>query len=170
MNNTVNFSSLRRNEIRKTIGEGEGQIIIYNPSPEKKVQIEAIIRGNFKKGSTEINISAEDILIDLLSLTTNIILDFDRDNEEDMKMVKEIIEDPHPTFEDAIIEVRNLITEIGGRYIDTLNTLSKLPKEELLKLFPQQEEIAETEEEKELRELKEKTKALEDKINNKVSE
>jgi len=164
MKKTINFSDLKREEVRKILGEGENQIIIYNPSPENKSKIEDIMKNSFSKDGKEMLISAEDILLDMLDLTTNIKLDLSRDSEEDMKKIKNIIEDPKPIFEDAIIEVRELITEIGGRYMDTINTLAKLPAEELLKLFPQKVEIVETPEEKALREAEESIVTLKEKL------
>jgi len=161
MKKTINFSDLKREEVRKVLGEGEYQIIIYNPSPENKLKIEDLMKNSFTKDGKTMLISAEDILLDMLDLTTNIKLDLSRDSEKDMKEIKNIIEDPKPILEDAIAEVRKVISEIGERYIDTINVLSKLPKEELLKLFPQK---VETPEEKELREAKESVLAIEEKI------
>ena len=161
MKKTINFSDLKREEIRKILGEGENQIIIYNPSPENKSKIEELMKNSFSKDGKIMLISAEDILLDMLDLTTNIKLDLSRDSEEDMREIKNIIEDPKPIFEDAIVEVRKVISEIGERYIDTINVLSKLPKEELLKLFPQK---VETSEEKALREAEESILILKEKI------
>lgn len=166
MKKTINFSSLKRESVRKTFGEGENQIVVYNPTPENKSKIEQLMKDSFSKDGKEMLISAEDILIDMVELTTNIKFDFSRDNEKDMLEVKGIIEDPKPIFEDAIIEVRKVITEIGERYIDSINALSKLPKEELLKLFPKKEETVETPEEKELREAEESIIILKERIKN----
>ena len=175
LNKTVNFTSLKRKPIRKTIGEGEGQIIIYNPSPENRAKIEKVIQDSISKnkgkGINEIEITAKQFLLDILPLTTNIFLELDRESKEDMEIADSIIADPDPLFEDVMFEVQDLMKEIGVRYINTLKSIASLPKEELAKMFPQKEAvIVETDEEKELKELEEKTKALKDKINNKDTE
>lgn len=177
MSNVVNFKDLKRKEVRRTIGEGEGQIIIYNPSPENRALIEKVLQSSIVKNEgKEIDISARDILLDILPLTTNIFLDLSRDSQEDMEMVDAIIADPDPIFEDTMIEVQELMQEIGARYISTLKSIASLPKEELIKMFPQKEievveaEVVETAEEIELKELEEKTKLLKEKMLLKVSE
>jgi DNA repair exonuclease SbcCD nuclease subunit len=166
MKEKVLFSSLKRREIRRVIeiGEnGENPILIYNPSPEKRKEIEKIIVKSFTGKNKEFDISPETVILDLLSLTTNVELDLHRDNEEDMILIKGIIEDPDPVFEETISEVIEVVKEIAEKYIKTLNKISSLPKEEIEKLIPK----IETPEEKEAKELKERLKQLEDKINNK---
>lgn len=163
---SVNFKELKRKEIRKTFGEGEGQVIVYNPDSENRKKIEAIIE-KFRKSNKE-EINPQDIILDILPLTTNVCLDLDRNNKNDLKIIEEIIADPSPIFEDTIFEVTELTKEIAVRYYKTLNNLINLPKEELDKLMEQFKE--ETPEEKELRELKERQKELESKLNNKNEE
>jgi hypothetical protein len=150
-NNVVNFSNLGRKgrEIRKTFGEGIEKIEIYNPSPEKKKEIEKIISKSFSEDGKELALSPEDLILDIIPLCTNICLDLKRDSAEDMEMVRDIIEDPHPTFEDAIFEIKDLMKEISGRYIETIKTIAELPKEELEKLIkdslPKETELTEKE-------------------------
>lgn len=162
MNKQVNLSQLGRKEVRKQFGDKENPIIIYNPSPEQKKEITKYLTDNFADNEgKEINISPEDIILDLLPLTSNIYLDLKRDNPEDMEMIKNILNDPQPSFESAIDEIMEVVREIGTKYIKRVEEILALPEEQLKKILPPEKEL--TEEEKRVMELEAELEKLKNK-------
>lgn len=156
MDNVVNFSTLKRREIKcvifetkdakmvvenntekidKLLLEIENPIIIYNPTQSQKETIHKIINNSFSKDGKLISINPEDIILDILPIISNIVLDLHRDNSEDMKTIKEIINDPQPIFERTIIVIKEVIKEISSQYLSVLNDIIEMPKEARNTLF-----------------------------------
>jgi hypothetical protein len=190
-NKTVNFSDLKRKEVKCIIFENveggitaeynsnkikellfklENPIIIYNPSQKQKAEIQKIINSRISKETKDIEISGEDLLITLLPLLSNVILDLHKETPEDEAIINEIINDPSPIFERAINIIKEIVKEIGSLYINTLKDILELPKEEREKLIKQNapdlsdKEKKKLELQKQLEELdKEETINIEDK-------
>jgi hypothetical protein len=163
MKNLVNFKKLKREEIRKTIGEGEEQIIIYNPSPEKREEISKLLINSYKE-KDEMEITGRELLLQIIPMLTNILLEYDENNEEERQIIDDILNDPSEILMEVVDEVSIIVKEVGERTNKTLESLANLSEEEISKIIPINKE---TEEEKELRELKEKQILLENKIKNK---
>ena len=154
----INFREMKRKEIRKIIGE---DILIYNPSPEKRKEMEKIITRNSSEDGKEINISNIDIILELIPLCTNIDLELDRNNPEDAKIIKEIVDDPSDEFLEVITEVTIVFKNIAEKYLETINSLAKLSKDELAKVTKNILGGQETPEQKRIKQLKKELSNLE---------
>ncbi|HEY5588423.1 MAG TPA: hypothetical protein VIK86_05640 [Candidatus Paceibacterota bacterium] len=151
MNNIVNFSELKRRDIKCIIFEtkdgkmvvendiekinkelevNSNVVIIYNPSQEQKKVIHETINRSFLKKGKEIKISPEDIILDLLPLLSNINMDYHRENPKDMEAIMEIIADPQPIFERTIIIIKDVMKEISSQYVSVINDIIEMPKEQ----------------------------------------
>jgi hypothetical protein len=161
MENKVKLISLKRQEIRKTILNGDSPIIIYNPSPEKQNEIKKIINNNFKNNYQEININSINLIVKILPMLTNIDLGLDISKEEDKKILEEIINDPSDEFVTVFEEISKIIEEVGKHYIYQLNTFAKLPKEQMEKLLQINQTSEISEKEKRKRELQKQLEELE---------
>jgi hypothetical protein len=181
MSKVVNFSELKRKEIKciifenkdgkvvvenvaekinKMLEEIENPIKIYNPNQKQKEEIRKILNKGFSQDGKEMLISAENIILDVLPILSNINLDLNRENVEEMNLIKEIIEDPDVIFERVIIIIKEIIKEIGSQYVSVLNDILEMPKEQREKLF-QVNEPELSEKEKKKLELKKQLEELE---------
>ena len=157
--NVVKFETLKRQEIRKTIANGDSPIYIYNPSPEKKQQIEKMIFNKLQgqETSKDVELSAREVLLELLPILSNI--DLGLDIEKDKEMIEEIINDPSDILVEVIDDISEIFTGISKSLMKNISAISKLPKEQLEKIM--KENKVETPEEKRIRELKEELAKLE---------
>lgn len=189
MNNVVNFSSLKRREVKcvifetrdgkmivenntekinKLLLEIENPIIIYNPTQSQKEEIHKIINKSFSKDGKQISMNPEDIILDILPIISNIILDLHRENTEDMNIIKEIISDPQPVFERTIIVIKEVIKEISSQYLSVLNDIIEMPKEARENLFKinkpelSEKELKKIELQKQIDELNKEEKVIEE--------
>jgi hypothetical protein len=141
MSNTVNFESLKRKSIYKTIGEeGEGQIIIYNPSPEQKKEILRIMAESADVKTGKIKVSGKTLLLKYIPLLTNIYINFD--NQE---LIDKTLNDPS----DILFEVQDCIEEIvsnvTNRTIKSIKDISELPDEVIQEVLKPEEQLTEEE-------------------------
>lgn len=153
MSKVINFSELKRKEIRKEFDNG---IVVYNPNPEQKKEIMELITKSIDEKSQDIEISGRDIMLQLIPMLTNIHLDLE-DNEE---LLNEILEDPSDELLEVVDELNDIIKFVGNRMIKNIQNLAELPKEELEKLLPKEEIDPK---QKEIEELKAKLAELEGK-------
>ena len=162
------------NEADEIIEKVDNPIIVFNPDLENKNKIKKYISSKFNKDKTEINIEPIDIILELLPLITNIEYKLDRNNKNDMGIIKRIIEDPSESFECVMEEMYDIITEIGTHYVKQFKSIIELPKEEREKIFKQSEaksELSEKEKkklelQKQLEELEKENNEIKDEVNN----
>jgi hypothetical protein len=155
MSKVVNFSGLKRREIKclifenkegkivventkeridKMIKEIECPIIIYNPNQIQKEEIRKILNNGFNDDG-KMSISAEDVILDLIPILSNINLDLHKENPQDMELIKEIVDDPSPIFEMVVLIIKEIIKDVGIKYVSLLNDILEMPKSQREKLF-----------------------------------
>ena len=125
MNKIVNFSNLKRREIRKRIGMGENAIIIYNPNIEQKKEIRNLVTDNIT--DNKVNIKGKDVLLKLVPMLTNIKLDLDE--EKDEQLIEEILADPSEELEEVTKELTRIVSNVLRGLMDDLEDFNKLPME-----------------------------------------
>lgn len=151
---SVKFSDLKRKKIRKTFGEGEFAVEVYNPSPEQQNQITQMFLDKLDKNE-EIEIDRKLVLLKLIPMLTNIDLDLDENDD----LVEEILNDPSEILELVTLEITDIIQSIVNKTIKNIENLANLPKEQLEKVLQENKSEEETKKEQEERELYEKLKA-----------
>jgi hypothetical protein len=151
---SVKFSDLKRKKIRKTFGEGEFAVEVYNPSPEQQNQITQMFLDKLDKNE-EIEIDGKLVLLKLIPMLTNIDLDLDENDD----LVEEILNDPSEILELVTLEITDIIQSIVNKTIKNIENLANLPKEQLEKVLQENKSEEETKKEQEERELYEKLKA-----------
>lgn len=136
------ITEYNQNKIEELKKEIENPILIFNPDVEAQVKMKKIISNIISKNISnkdndnlsDINISAQDLIVKFLPLCTNIYLDLDE--EKDKELIKGIIDDPSDEFSAIISEVSTIVARISNEYVEFIESYSKLPKEkreELLK-------------------------------------
>lgn len=169
INKVIDFGSLKRNPIYKTIetGDIDNLILIYNPSPEQTVMIRQIIVDNAMKSEEDkaIDISAKDVLLKLIPELTNIEIDFDNEI-----LIDDILDDPS----DLLFEVSDILMEIvnkvANRLFKQVETIKELPEnkqKEVIKYLDPKEQQRQREKKERLEKLKqieEQRKMLEKQI------
>jgi len=151
---SVKFSDLKRKKIRKTFGEGEFAVEVYNPSPEQQNQITQMFLDKLDKNE-EIEIDGKLVLLKLIPMLTNIDLDLDENDD----LVEEILNDPSEILELVTLEITDIIQSIVNKTIKNIENLANLPKEQLEKVLQENKSEEENKKEQEERELYEKLKA-----------
>lgn len=124
MSNQINFNELKRKSIYKTIGEGEEQIIVYNPSPEQKQEILRIMAESVDINTGRINISGQDLLLKFIPLLTNIYIDF-----ESQELIKEVLNDPSDMLLQVQDYIEEIVSNITNRTLKSIRDISDLPDE-----------------------------------------
>jgi tRNA(Ile)-lysidine synthase TilS/MesJ len=165
MSNTINFSDLKRKEVRRVIetGDKEHPIFIYNPNSQQKEYIISLMTKGVNEETKKINIDGKTVMIELIPMLTNISLNLDVEKDKDL--IEEIILDPSDMLLEVQDEISDIVDSILNRGIKNLNELSKLPedvREEVLKQFNKKEKVSE--EDKQIIELEEKLKELKNKV------
>jgi hypothetical protein len=161
----INFSQLKRKEIRRIIEteDKDNPIYVYNPTSEQKEFIISLMTKGADKEKNIINIDGKQVLIDLIPILTNIYLDIDK--EKDKQLIDQIISDPSDLLLEVQDEISAIVDSILNRGIKNLNELSKLPddiREEVLKQFDVKEVLSA--EEKQIIELESKINELKTKV------
>ena len=153
MSKIMNFSELKRKNIRKELSDG---VVVYNPTTEQRKQILEIIVKNTKEG--ELNIEPIDIFLDLIPMLTNVKMDLDK--ERDKNIINEILNDPDELLDDIVIEIKDILKKEVKRAIDIMDDLKELPKEKIDELIN-----ARNQEEKEIEELEKQLIEKKNKLN-----
>lgn len=135
MANKINFSELKRKEVRRTIGEGEGAIEIYNPNPEQQKEIKQMVFDCIDKETGKPNIDGKLILVKLIPMLTNIYIDTDND-----ELLEEIINDPSDILREVVDEIQEIVYINTSRLRKDINTLNEIPKEYFDEIFNTLEE------------------------------
>lgn len=132
----MKFSNLKRQDVRKVIKVEEGEdILIYNPNKEQKNKIIDMFTDRMDEKTGDINISDEDVLLTLIPmLVKNIELDLDKNNEEDLKIIKDILADPSDLLLEVADELNILIREITLRVVRKAKEYTQLTDDEKLEL------------------------------------
>lgn len=154
MANKINFSELKRKEIRRIIGEGEGAIEIYNPNPEQQKEIKQMVFECIDKETGKPKIDGRAILTTLIPMLTNICIDTDND-----ELLEEIINDPSDILREVVDEIQEIVYVNTSRLRKDINTLSEMPKEYFDEIFNNIENKTEELTEEELK-IIEKAKRL----------
>lgn len=189
MSKTINFSSLKRKEVKVLIYTENGEVIteynqdkitklqekienpvlIFNPNNKQQIEMQKIVseisKDVFKEGK-DIVVTAKDLIIKFLPLCSNIVLDLDE--EKDSELIKEIINDPSNEFSAVIKEVGEIVKKISEDYVETIKAYAKLPKEQIEKMLKANESKL-SEKEKRKMELEKQLKELE-KEDNEIEE
>ena len=125
------FTDLKRQEIYKEFEDG---IVVYNPSPEKKQELIKMI-AEFAT-ETGVEIDGTTLILKLIPLLTNIELDINQDNPDDMKLVQEIVDDPSELFIDVNDAISEIIESLNTRLIKTLNKIGTMDEKQIEQLIP----------------------------------
>jgi hypothetical protein len=145
----VGFSELKQKRIRKSFNNG---IEIYNPNNKEKEEIINIIFKYIDFESKEINISGDDIIINILPVCSNIYLDI-----EDKELIKEIINIPSEELEESVKIIGEIVQELTDKIIENIKYLSTFTTEELINVLEIKNTISD-EEIKQLEKLEAKAK------------
>jgi hypothetical protein len=121
------------NKIKQILNEFENYIIIYDTSQEKQVEIQKIINNKILKDFNKIEISNEDLILRFLPLLSNISLDLNKDN--DNNIIQDIINNPSLILENTINIIKEIVQEECNLYINTLKNILELPKEQRDKII-----------------------------------
>lgn len=122
----INFSSLKRKNIRKIIKDTDAlSIEIYNPTPQQQEEIIKILTDNYNNEKKEIDMTEAEILKSLIPMLTNIVLDTND------KMMSEIIEDPSENLLEVQEELSDIVRNIIKRFMKVISKLNDIPQEEL---------------------------------------
>lgn len=148
----IKFSELKRNEIRSVVftdNKGNAQLVrgnseidlvlskskspikIYNANNEQAIEIAKYIVELIKEGKNEVN--GTDIILKFIPMLTNIELDLNPDNEEDLKKINDIIENPSDEFDVVSGEIGNIINyyvvKVTQQLLNTQNEFDKIIKQ-----------------------------------------
>lgn len=122
----INFSSLKRKNIRKIIKDTDASSIeIYNPTPQQQEEIIKILTDNYNNEKKAIDMTEAEILKSLIPMLTNIVLDTNDDK------MSEIIEDPSENLLEVQEELSDIIRNIIKRFMKVISKLDDIPQEEL---------------------------------------
>lgn len=123
---SIQFSKLKRSEIRRIIERGDCIVEIYNPTKEQRKEILTMLITNYDAETNQMNLSDIDVIKGLIPMLTNIHLDIEND-----KSVEDIIADPSEVLLDVQEELADIVQEVIKRFINHLKGLNKLPEQSL---------------------------------------
>ena len=117
----MKLSELKRRKIRRTIGDGDHPIEIYNPDIEERKEILRVLASGFSTKTMDFTISEYEVLVMLIPMLTNVELDLTND-----ELVKEIMDDPSETLLDIQEELVEIIKDITRRFIKVMSESNDL--------------------------------------------
>lgn len=124
-----------KNKIKQITNNFKDYIIIYNPSQEQEIEIQKFINDKILKDTNNIEISNEDLILRFLPLLSNVSLDLNKDDENDNKIIQNIINNPSIMIEKAIDIITEMVEEECNLYVDILKNILELPKEQRDKII-----------------------------------
>lgn len=126
MSKMVEFTSLKRKEVRAIIPNGEFPIEIKNPTSEQKEEILEMLTRNYDMEEKSLNLTDREVLTQLIPMLTNIHLDV-----EDKELMDEILDDPSDVLLDVQEVLADIVRGVTKRFLKVLEQLERLPDYEL---------------------------------------
>lgn len=136
----MKLSQLKQRKIRKVIDTGfDEKIEIYNITKENEKEISKILSKAINIDTKEVDIDGATMILKVMPLLSNIDLGYDIDNEEDKKIVDEIVQNPSDELLVVIHEIGTMIKQRMDIFMNNLDELKTLPKEKVEEIIKNKE-------------------------------